>query len=50
MTEQQRDTLELIHRQHKVEMPLDDFIQSATPEIGWPDHLIGITPDGWKHT
>ena len=58
MTEQQRETIKLIHRQHDIKMSLEDFLQSATPEIGWPDHLIvqasgmiiGITPDGYPHT
>jgi len=58
MTQEQREAIKRIHIQHNIQLSLDDFFQSATPEIGWPDHLIvqasgmsiGITPEGYTHT
>ena len=58
MTEQQREAIKRLHAIHEIKMPLHIFIQTAKPEIGWPDSLmikvndlwIGIEPDGYAHT
>ena len=57
MTEQQRDAIKRIHANHDIKMPLHLYLETARPEIGWPDSLIikandlviGIEPDGYAH-
>ena len=58
MTEQQRDAIKRIHAIYDIKMPLHIYLETAQPEIGWPDSLmikandqwIGIEPDGYTHT
>ena len=58
MTEQQRDAIKRIHAIYDIKMPLHIYLETAQPEIGWPDSLlikandqwIGIEPDGYSHT
>lgn len=58
MTEQQRDAIKRIHAIYDIKMPLHIYLETAQPEIGWPDTLmikandqwIGIEPDGYAHT
>ena len=58
MTDQQREAIAHIHTGHKIETPLEDYIKTARPELGWPNSLIikasgmtiGIEPDGYSHT
>ena len=58
MTEQQRDAIKRIHAIYGIKMPLHIYLETAQPEIGWPDSLmikandmwIGIEPDGYSHT
>ena len=58
MTDKQRDAIKQIHAWHKIEIPLEDYIKTARPELGWPNSLIikasgmiiGIEPDGYAHS
>jgi len=58
MTDQQREAIKHIHTWHEIETPLEDYIKTALPQIGWPNSLIikahdmyiGIEPDGSRHT
>lgn len=58
MTAQQREAIKHIHAWHEIETPIEDYIKTALPQIGWPNSLIikahdmyiGIEPDGSRHT
>tara|TARA_R100001369_G_scaffold63330_1_gene90332 strand:- start:764 stop:940 length:177 start_codon:yes stop_codon:yes gene_type:complete len=58
MNDKQREAIAHIHEWHEIETPLEDYIATALPQIGWPDSLIikchdmyiGIEPDGSRHT
>ena len=58
MNNKQREAIAHIHAWHDIQTPLEDYIQTALPQIGWPDSLIikanemyiGIEPDGSRHT
>ena len=58
MTEQQRDAIKRIHAIHDIKMPLHLYLETAQPELGWPDSLIikanelviGIEPYCDAHT
>ncbi len=59
MTEAQLNSLKHIHAWHSVQQPLEQFIKTAQPQIGFNDGSImvqagsmwiGIEADGSRHT
>ena len=59
MTDAQKQSIEILHQWHEIEQPLDDFMATASPQIGFNDGSLmieakgiwyGIEADGSRHT